>query len=69
MKLTSVNKKLENSIRNLIHSDVTNKTYNSTSREVYWKIFNEIWNPNRESIEDIQIRTLNNLKDEINTNK
>jgi len=69
MKLTPVNKKLENSIRNLIHSDVTNKTYNSTSREVYWKIRNEIYNSNWESIEGMKRRTLDNLQNEINTSK
>lgn len=62
MKLTPVNEKIANSIWNSMNSDVSDKTYDSTSREVYWKIDNEIWIPNRESIQEMQIRTLNSLK-------
>jgi len=69
MKLTPVNKKLDNSIWNSIHSDVRIKTYNLTSLEVRWKIRNEILIPNRESIQEMQIRTLRNLQNEINTSK
>ena len=69
MKLTPVNKKLENSIWNSIYWDVANKTCNSASNEVFRKIIVEIRNPNNESISGMQIRTLNNLQDEINTNK
>jgi len=62
MKLTPVKDKLYNSIRKSIHWDVDDKTRNSTSMEVYRKIINEIHIPNRESIQEIQIRTLRNLK-------
>jgi len=62
MKLTPVNKKLDNSIWNSIYSDVANKTCNSTSFEVRLKINNEIWIPNFESIQEMQRRTLNNLQ-------
>ena len=69
MKLTPVNNKLRNSIRGSIYSNVYRKTFNSTSGKVRWKIDDEIWNPNLESISWMQQRILNNLKDEINTNK
>ena len=62
MKLTPVNKKLETSILSSTSSDVRNKTYNSTSREIYCKIDNEIRTPNWESISRMQRRILNNLK-------
>lgn len=62
MKLTPVNEKIANSIWNSMNSDVSDKTYDSTSREVYWKIYDEIRNPNSESISGMQIRTLENLQ-------
>lgn len=62
MKLTPINNKLENSIWDSIRLDARNKTSNSASWEVYWKINNEIWNPNLESISWMQQRTLRNLQ-------
>jgi len=62
MKLTPINKKLKDSIWESMHLDISKKTYNSISGEVRWKIRNEIWIPNSESIQDMQRRTLNNLK-------
>lgn len=62
MKLTPINKKLASSMWKSMHLDVYRKTFNSISDEIYEKITDEIWNSNNESIEDIQIRTLNNLQ-------
>lgn len=62
MKLTPIKDKLENSITDKIYYDVFNKTWDSTSREILLKIDNEIYNPNWESIQEMQRRTLRNLQ-------
>ena len=62
MKLTPISKKLHNSIRKSINLDVYDKTHNSISREIKQKIDDEIYTPNLESIQEMQRRTLRNLK-------
>ena len=57
MKLTPVNKKLFNSIANSMHSDIFDKTYDSASREVRWKIYNEIY-----KLDNFKTKMLYNIK-------
>lgn len=66
MKLTSIKDKLIESINDSITWKCSDTAYDSTSSYIYWEIDNEIFTPNLESIQSMQIRTLENLENEIN---